>query len=192
METLKKVDGIAGKWSNVKPVSSYGKNYELIWDKIKHLDTQSEQNSEYIDHIDDDRANYLLSSPLRLWKRWITLFSIPFIKHKNLNRCELSSGEVSLKRVVIDNLELDDPSLVATAKKLKIMILDKDSHSTDVFYHQRCSDKFTRDYKPVESNREDKNSVEKATAEKMFLALLKTQVLNQKSCFFLRDSMAVK
>ena len=84
------------------------------------------------------------------------------------------------------------PFLVATAKKLKIMILDKDSHSTDVFYHQRCSDKFTRDYKPVESNREDKNSVEKATAEKMFLALLKTQVLNQKSCFFLRDSMAVK
>ena len=166
METLKKVDGIAGKWSNVKPVSSYGKNYELIWDKIKHLDTQSEQNSEYIDHIDDDRANYLLSSPLRLWKRWITLFSIPFIKHKNLNRCELSSGEVSLKRVVIDNLELDDPSLVATAKKLKIMILDKDSHSTDVFYHQHCSDKFIRDYKPVESNREVKNSVEKITAEK--------------------------
>ena len=110
METLKKVDGIAGKWSNVKPVSSYGKNYELIWDKIKHLDTQSEQNSEYIDHIDDDRANYRLSSPLRLWKKWITLFSIPFIKYENLNRCELSSGEVSLKRVVIDNLELDDPS----------------------------------------------------------------------------------
>ena len=34
METLKKVDGIAGKWSNVKPLSSHGENYELIWDKI--------------------------------------------------------------------------------------------------------------------------------------------------------------
>ena len=30
METLKKVDGIAGKWSNVKPLSSHGENYELI------------------------------------------------------------------------------------------------------------------------------------------------------------------
>ena len=42
METLKKLGGIAEKWSKVKPVSSYAKNYELVWDKIKYLDTQSE------------------------------------------------------------------------------------------------------------------------------------------------------
>ena len=42
METLKKLAGIAEKWSKVKPVSSYAKNYELVWDKIKYLDTQSE------------------------------------------------------------------------------------------------------------------------------------------------------
>ena len=42
METLKKPDGIAEKWSKVKPVSSHAKNYELVWDKIKDLDTQSE------------------------------------------------------------------------------------------------------------------------------------------------------
>ena len=57
----------------------------------------------------------------------------------------------------------------------------------NVFYHQRCCNKFTRDYKPAESNREDKDKVEKATAEKRFLMLLKTQVINQESCFLLRD-----
>ena len=40
--TLKKPGGIAVKWSRVKPVSSYAKNYELLWDKIKDLYTQSE------------------------------------------------------------------------------------------------------------------------------------------------------
>ena len=63
------------------------------------------------------------------------------------------------------------------------MISYKDHHSTDVLFHQRCYNKFTRDYKSVESNRKDKDSVEKATAEKRFLTLLKTQVINQKSCF---------
>ena len=42
LETLKKLDGIAEKSSKVKSVSSHAKNYELIWDKIKDLDTQSE------------------------------------------------------------------------------------------------------------------------------------------------------
>ena len=63
------------------------------------------------------------------------------------------------------------------------MISYKDHHSTDVLFHQRCYNKFTPDYKSVESNRKDKDSVEKATAEKRFLTLLKTQVINQKSCF---------
>ena len=35
METSKKLDEIAEKWSKVKPVSSHAKNYELVWDKIK-------------------------------------------------------------------------------------------------------------------------------------------------------------
>ena len=42
MEILKKPGGIAEKWLKVRPVSSYAKNYKLIWDKIKDLDTQSE------------------------------------------------------------------------------------------------------------------------------------------------------
>ena len=54
---------------------------------------------------------------------------------------------------------LDDSSLVAVAKKLKIMISDKNAHSTDVFYRQRCYNEFPRDYKPAESNREDKYSI---------------------------------
>ena len=37
METSKKLDEIAEKWSKVKPVSSHAKNYELVWDKIKDL-----------------------------------------------------------------------------------------------------------------------------------------------------------
>ena len=76
-----------------KPVTCYAKNHELVWNKIKDLDTQSEdyqsvtwpahatcrlnfhnrkkletnskrkineldeQNSEYIDHIDDEKTN---------------------------------------------------------------------------------------------------------------------------------------
>ena len=39
----------------------------------------------------------------------------------------------------MDNLESDDFSLVAAAKRLKIMISAKDTHSADVLYHQRSS-----------------------------------------------------
>ena len=45
----------------------------------------------------------------------------------NLITWELSSGEVILKRAIMDNLELDDPSLVAAVKRLNIMISDKDA-----------------------------------------------------------------
>ena len=38
METLKKPGGIAENWLKVKPISSYA----LVWDKVKDLDTQSE------------------------------------------------------------------------------------------------------------------------------------------------------
>ena len=41
METLKKPGGKAEKWTKVKPISSYAKNFELVWDNIKDLDTQS-------------------------------------------------------------------------------------------------------------------------------------------------------
>ena len=44
IEILKKPDGTAEKQSQVKPVSSYAKIYELIWDKTRYLDTQSEDN----------------------------------------------------------------------------------------------------------------------------------------------------
>ena len=65
-------------------------------------------------------------------------------------------------------------------------IIPKDTHSLDVLYHQRCYNKFTLDYKAAISNQEAKDGVEKAAAEKRFLALLKTQMINQKSCFLLR------
>ena len=81
----------------------------------------------------------------------------------------------------MDNLESDDFSLVAAAKRLKIMISDKDAHFTDILYHKRCYSKFTRDYKPAKSNMLAKDSLEIAKAEKRFLALLKTQVINQTS-----------
>ena len=42
METLKKIDGIVEKSSNVKQVSAQAKDYEPFWDKIKNVDTQSE------------------------------------------------------------------------------------------------------------------------------------------------------
>ena len=38
---------------------------------------------------------------------------------------------------MIDNLEWNDSSL-ATAKRLEVMISDKDVHSTDVLYHHCC------------------------------------------------------
>ena len=79
---------------------------------------------------------------------------------------------------MMDNLESDNPSLPAAAKSLKVLMSDKDAHSADVLYHQRCCNKFTRDYKPAKSNRKAKYSVQKATDEKRFLTLLKTQVIN--------------
>ena len=72
----------------------------------------------------------------------------------------------------MDNLEWDDPWLVAAAKRLKLFSTTKAIN-------------FTRNYKPAESNWEDKDSVEKATARKKFLILLKIQAINQKSCFLL-------
>ena len=93
---------------------------------------------------------------------------------------------VGLKRTMMDNPETGDSSLVAAAKKLQIPISEKDAHSADGLYYQ-CCNKFTRDYKPAKRNREAKDSVDKATAEKKFLTLLKTQVINQKSCFLLQD-----
>ena len=54
------------------------------------------------------------------------------MKHKNLIKLELSSDEISLKRAMMGNLESDDPSLVATAKMLEIMISDRDANSADL------------------------------------------------------------
>ena len=197
METLKKPGGIAEKWPKVKPVSFYAKNYELVWNKIKDLDRQSEnyqgitrlahakcrrnfhnkkkletnskrklneideQNSKDVDHIDDDRTNSEEStSVLRRINKENIACSAGFVcekdkvhyykygstEHENLMRCEPSSGGVSLKRAMMDNLESDNSSLVAAVKRLKIdkMISDKDAYSADVFYHQRCYSKFTR------------------------------------------------
>ena len=101
-------------------------------------------------------------------------------KQENLIRCELSSGEVSLKMAMMYNLESDDSSLVPAAKRLKIMISDKDALFADVLYHQHCYNKFTRDYKPAKSNREAKDNVEKATAEKMFFNATKTKSAKSK------------
>ena len=64
-----------------------------------------------------------------------------------------------LKQAIMDNLQSDYPSLVAAAKRLTILIPGNYAHSSDVLYHQHCYNKFTRDYKPAESNREDKDSV---------------------------------
>ena len=88
---------------------------------------------------------------------------------------------------MMDNPETDDSSLVAAAKKLQIPISEKDAHFADGLYYQRCCKKFTRDYKPTKRNQEAKDSVDKTAAKKRFLTLLKTQVINQKSCFLLQD-----
>ena len=64
-------------------------------------------------------------------------------------------------RVMMDNLESNDSSLVAAAKRLKI-ISYKYAHAADILYRQRCY-KFTRDYKSAMSNREAKGSVIKTT-----------------------------
>ena len=52
METLKNLGGTAKKWLKVQPVSSYAKNYELVWDKIKDLDKPSEdyRGVTWLDH----------------------------------------------------------------------------------------------------------------------------------------------
>ena len=60
----------------------------------------------------------------------------------------------------MDNLESDDSYLVAAVKRLKIIISDKDAHSVDIPSHQRCYNKFTRDYKPAKNDWEAKDSLE--------------------------------
>ena len=67
------------------------------------------------------------------------------------------------------------------------MISDKDAHSAGGLFHQLWYNKSTRGYKSSKSNREARGIVEKAMAEKRFSMLIKTQVINQKSCFLLRD-----
>ena len=74
----------------------------------------------------------------------------------------------------MDNLELDDPSLVAAIKRLNLMISDKDTHSADVLYDQRCY-KFTHDSKPAESNWEDNKGIEKALMKNVFNATKNTK-----------------
>ena len=109
-------------------------------------------------YIDDDwRNSKKLVSHLRQSGRGKIIYSTCFLykkdklhyskygstKYENLIRCELSSvvrsawSEISLKRVMKDNLEWNNSSL-ATAKRLKVMISDKDVHSTDVLYHHCC------------------------------------------------------
>ena len=46
MKAVKKLDGIWNKWSKVKPVSCYTKNYELVLDEIKDLDAKSEEHQD--------------------------------------------------------------------------------------------------------------------------------------------------
>ena len=110
-----------------------------------------EQNSKDVDHIDDDGTNSEESTPV-LWRnnRGNIVYSACLVcekdklryskysstKHENLIKYEVSSGEVNLKKEIMDNLESDESSLVATAKRLKIMVSDKFGHSADVLYHQ--------------------------------------------------------
>ena len=87
-------------------------------------------------------------------------------------------------RVMMDNLESNDSSLVAAAKRLKI-ISYKYAHAADVLYRQRCY-KFTRDYKSAMSNREAKGSVIKTTLGTWRIITLSYRVLNKN--FFLHTN----
>ena len=161
----------------------------------KKLETNSKQKINEIDQKNSEDIEDSEDSENQLWKigagfkvkEWSKIdYPVCFVfekgklhysqyvslKQENLIRCELSSGEVSLKRAMVDNLELDDSSLAEAAKSLKIVISDTDAHSTDVLYHQRCYNKFTRDYKQAVSDREDKGSMETATAENWLLTLI--------------------
>ena len=113
MEILKKPGGIAEKWLKVRPVSSYAKNYKLIWDKIKDLDTQSEDyqgvtwtahatcrrnfhntkkletnskrkiNEIYSEYIDDDRNNSEESASFVRRSRGNIAYSACFVCEKD-------------------------------------------------------------------------------------------------------------
>ena len=88
----------------------------------------------------------------------------------------------------MNNLESDESSLVTAAKRLKIMVSDKVAHSANVLYHQAVVISSLDIANQVRVIGKTKTA-QKAKAEKMFLMLLKTQVINQKSCFLLRDQL---
>ena len=114
--TLKKPGGIAVKWLKVKPVSSYAKNYELLWDKIKDLYTQSEDyqgvrwpahatchcnfhntkklktnSKRKINEIDEQNIAY--SAYFVCEKDELHFCKYSSTKHEDLIRCELSRDE---------------------------------------------------------------------------------------------------
>ena len=41
LEKLQEEGGIAERWSKTQPVSAYAKNFELVWEKVKLVDTRS-------------------------------------------------------------------------------------------------------------------------------------------------------
>ena len=99
-------------------------------DHIDDGDTNSEEWGSVLRRI--SRGNIVDSACFVCKKDKLHYSKYSSIKHKNLIKCELFSGEIILKRVIIDNLESDDPSLVATVKRLETMIPDKDANSGDL------------------------------------------------------------
>ena len=100
------------------------RNWKLkIWNPKGWINEIDEQNSKDVDRVDDDRrsstGNIAYSACFVCEKGRLDYSQYGSTKYENLVRCGLSNGEVNLKRTVMNNLELDDSSLVAAQKGWK-------------------------------------------------------------------------
>ena len=84
-------------------------------------------------------------------------------------------------------VESNDPWFAAAAKRLKVITVNQDTFSTDVVYHQKCyNNKLTEEYERVAKKKPEKND-EQIGAERKFLSLFKSKVINQTFCYLLRE-----
>ena len=64
LEKLQETGGFAEKWSKTSPTSAYAKNFELVWEKIKSINTNNSTNSSWPAHA-ACRRNFLNETKLQ-------------------------------------------------------------------------------------------------------------------------------
>ena len=100
---------------------------------------------------------------------------------ETLIRVERDDGSVTLIDAMKKNEDLSDQWLHSAAKRLKVMTSNVDVFTTDVFYHQSCSN-FVYSYEEKSTTKTEMTDEETSvlSAETEFKILIKRKILIQK------------